>query len=393
VLGIQEFGILVLILSLFNLVTDLSDMGLSSAIVRFGAETIERGDLSRFQKVVSTVFRLKLILGVIVIGLAALFLNPIVSYVFHHVDERIAFYFLFSLCGAAINIVAGTFPPIFQAFKDFRKMSLVGLSRPMAKVLCILLCLVIVPRWSVALGVGVEIISLLMFLGVSYQFSPVKRFSLRVHDKDITKQVMTFNKWISLHQVVTLLGGRVDVFFVGGLSDANALGLYGAATKIAGLVSMVSLAYFGVLLPEFSSSPSYETIRGKRRVSLMVVGLIATGIGVLALVAGPLITIVFGEVFSGAIPLLQIMCIGLLFTVLSYPFSASLFALDTPIVFPVASALSLTAFIAGNIMFIPRMGVTGAAVAFAASGCVTFIVSILFFLFKGRKGTAPGIPE
>jgi O-antigen/teichoic acid export membrane protein len=204
---------------------------------------------------------------------------------------------------------------------------------------------------------------------------------------------MTFNKWISLHQVVTLLGGRVDVFFVGGLSDANALGLYGAATKIAGLVSMVSLAYFGVLLPEFSSSPSYETIRGKRRVSLMVVGLIATGIGVLALVAGPLITIVFGEVFSGAIPLLQIMCIGLLFTVLSYPFSASLFALDTPIVFPVASALSLIAFIAGNIMFIPRMGVTGAAVAFAASGCVTFIVSILFFLFKGRKGTAPGIPE
>jgi len=42
-------------------------------------------------------------------------------------------------------------------------------------------------------------------------------------------------------------GGRLDLFFVGGLADANALGMYSAASKIASVVVIVTNSYLLVL--------------------------------------------------------------------------------------------------------------------------------------------------
>lgn len=392
-LGIENFGALVLIVSLYNLLTDVADFGLGSSIVRFGSESVAAGDVSRFRSIVSVVLRLKLVLGAGVLMLAAIFLNPIVAYVFHHVDEKITFYFRLALLASAIGIIANIFAPIYQSFKEFRRLSLVSISRYAAKLLLIVGCIPLVSEWSVVLGVWIEIIAVIVFLCVSYFFSPMKNLSLSLYDKTIQNQVLAFNKWISLYQIIVLLGGRLDIFFVGGLSDAHALGLYGAASKIAGLISMVSYSYMAVLLPEFSSALSLESLRHKRRNSLAVIAVLSTGIVLIGLLAHPIILIVFGESFLEAVSVLQIMCVGLVFTVLSYPLSATLFALNKSVAFPAISGVSMLVFALANLYLIPRFGVEGAAVAFSISGFVSFLLSLLFYTIVNKRKLMHGETE
>jgi O-antigen/teichoic acid export membrane protein len=389
-LGIESFGVLVLIVSLYNLLTDVADFGLGSSIVRFGSESIAMGDVRGFRSIVSVVLRLKLVLGAGVLILAAIFLNPIIAYVFDHVDDQITFYFRLALLASAIGIIANIFAPIYQSFKEFRRLSLVSISRYAVKLLIIIGCIPFVMTWSVTLGVTIEIAAVFLFLCTSYCFSPVKKLSLSFSDKQLQRKIFSFNKWISLHQVIALLGGRLDVFFVGGLSDAHALGLYGASAKISGLISMVSYSYLAVLFAEFSASTSIDIIKMKQRHSIPVVLLISVCIALLALLAHPIIYLVFGELFAEAVPVLQIMCVGLVFTVFSYPLTAALFAMNKSTVFPVTSAVALLVFVAGNIYLIPEYGVNGAAIAFSLSGFTSFVVSASWYAGIRRTQTLGG---
>jgi O-antigen/teichoic acid export membrane protein len=223
-----------------------------------------------------------------------------------------------------------------------------------------------------------------------YIFSPFKELSFTLQDRDLERKMFSFNKWISLYQGITLLGARLDMAFIGGLSDANALGLYGAASKISGLIGLVSSSYMSVLMADMSASLSPDVLSRKRRNSFIMVGIICCGILCILLMAGPLVAIVFGAQFTGSASVLRILCVGLMFNVLSYPLTASLFSVNKSSVFPVMSSASLTALIAGNIVLVPLLGAEGAAMAYAISMCLSFIIAALYFGIY-RKSTVSEI--
>lgn len=395
-LTVPEFGILVLVLSLSNLVSDLSDLGISSSIVRFGSQSVAEGDKERFRLIASVVFRTKLILGSIVVLLALLFLNPIVSYVFSHVDERITAYFRLSLVSAWTYNVASISVPIFQAYGNFRLMSLVTTSRYIAKLLFVVCCIFAVNSWSVSLGIWIEIASVLIFLVAGFVALPARSLSLRTYDAQLGREMLKFNKWISLHQIVALIGGRLDVFFIGGLADARALGVFGAASKIAALMNTSMYSYSAVLLQEFSAAPTNDAMREKRRNSLIVVVLLLGCIGAVGALAHHIVILIFGQAFADAAILLQVMCIGLACGVAAYPFTATLFALNKSVVFPASTVVSMTVFAISNIVLIPMLGVIGAAIAFSVSGATGMLVATGFYI-RYRKtplpGTSPGGPH
>ncbi|MFN0159030.1 MAG: flippase [Bacteroidota bacterium] len=386
-LGIVDFGTFALILSLFNLMTDLSDAGLSSAVIRFGPEYLAKGDRSGFRNVVSIVLRYKLIISATVICGAILLLRPVIEHTFGHVDEHITQPFLLSLIAVFLNVFAGAFPSIFQAHKQFRLAALVGIMRSASKVLLLLACIPIITQWSVVIGVWIEITALAVFFLAGFFLSPLKSVNLLVRDATLQRRIFSFNKWIALYQVISLLGGRLDILFVGGLSDGHALGIYSAASRVAGMVMMVAYSYMAVMMPDLSSAGSEEALRRKQRNSLVVVGGMLAGIVLLALVAEPMMTMVFGEVFAEAATVLQIMCIGMVFTILGYPLLAAAFARGKSVLFPVMSVVALLAFIGANVYLIPKIGVTGAAIAFSFHGFVSFLIAGGFTLLERRRAT------
>jgi len=378
-LGVGDFGVLILILTILTAMSDLSDLGLSNSLIRFGSRSVAEGDSVRLKTVLSIVFRAKLIVAGILLLVAIGLVQPFVRLVFDHVDEKITFYFLFSLAAVALNAVASIFAPLFQAFKRFRVQSLLSVLRSAVKLLLLLLCILILTQISVTLIIWIEIVSLLLYLGTCYYFSPVKSFSLFSRDQTLQREIFSFNKWISLYQIIALVGGRLDILLVGGLANANALGLYGAASKIAFLLITVANSYLTVLLPEFSSCVSFDDLKRRQRNAGMGVAFIALCILLLGILADPLVRVIFGEEFTEAASVFRIMCAGVIFTVLGYPFNATLFAMNKSAVFPVISAVSMTTFVIANIYLIPQLGVNGAAIAYSTSSGVAFLVSLAFY--------------
>ena len=390
-LGIQDFGTLVLMISLLSLMTELGDVGIGSAVVRFGTPALERNDSQGFRLVGSVVFRMKLLLGCVVLTLALAFLNPIVSAVFGHVDDRVTSYFYLSVAAAAIAILGSMAPPILQTYRQFRHLALVIGSRYVSKLIILAVCIILVVEWSVELGLWLEIVSAICFLLVGYWLSPVKDLSLRLHSKEVQREVLHFNKWISLHHIILIVGGRADVFLLGGLVGSTALGLYGAALKISGVIQVATSSYHSALLPEFSAASSVAMIDKQRRSSAFVGVVLIAVIGAVALVATPMAVFVFGPEFEASGMLLQIMAVGLAFNVLSHPFMAGLFAMNESIAYPIVSSVSMAVFTICNILLVPRFGAVGAAVAFSASGCATFLVA--FGYSKWLKWKHPVTPK
>jgi len=382
---VQDFGTLALIISLCNMLADVSDLGLSSSIVRFGTERVAREDIPGVRTVVAIVLRLKLIVGAVVLALAALFLKPIVDFLFHHVDEHIGEYFLLSFGIVAMAIAANIFVPIYQSYQKFRALALLLNARALAKLLLVLCCVLMLSWTSLPIMIGVETCTVFLLLILSYKYSPLKRLAFDARDKGLQRKILSFNKWISLYQAITLIGGRLDLAFVGGFSDAHALGIYGAATKVSGLVSVLGGSYMSVLLAEVSASLSPEGLRRTRRHAVvMVCGMIAM-IGLLAALADPVVLLLFGRNYPDAVPVVRVMCAGLALTVAAYPINATLFALNRSSVFPVVSGLAMIAFAAGNLYLVPAYGPLGAGMAFSLSGAIAFVSSVVFYAATGPR--------
>jgi len=384
VLGVEDFGIYTLVISLVTMMVALSDLGISGSIVRFAAEAIARDDHRRLRLILSVALRAKAILGICVLAAAVLFLNPIVAAVFKHVDERITRYFLLSLLVVAVGMVAGFFPPIFQSFQRFRLQAVVTVIPPLVKVALIAATAFIFSMLTITTGILIELGTACVLLLLCWRLSPSRDFSLREDDPPLRKQMLSFNKWLALYYILNLLGGRIDLFLVGGLSDARALGLYGAASKAASMVVIMSNSYLTVLLPELSAALTPEQVRRKQRHSFLVVGLFAAGIVLLAALADILVAVIFGKEFAGAGTILRVMCIGLLFTVLAYPLNATLFAWNRSVVFPLMSGVAIAALVLGNIYLIPRFGAVGAAGAFSIGGFVGFLISAVIYFVHAR---------
>lgn len=384
-LGVSDFGILTLVITMMNLMIDLADLGLTSTFVRFGSESVALGDTARFQQVLAVILRYKLLLGSIVVSLAVLLMKPIVHLAFAHVDERIASYFLLSLVAASLTIVASIYYPLLQSHKNFRLHSLLTIIRFGSKLLFIIFVIGIAGRMSVPWGIWIEILSVLLFLVLNISYSPVRTYSFTVEDKKLQHEMLSFNKWLLIYQLITLASSRLDIFLVGGFSTSNDLGLYSAASKISGLVIAVTNSYYAVLLSEISAQSSGVRIQSHKRRATIVVWLVVAMIPLLAILAGPITRVVFGSAYTGAGFILQILCIGIAFTVLAYPINAALFAHNRSEVFSLMAVVSAITMIFGNIYMIPRFGSVGAAAVFSFSAFLSCAVAFVYYLLK--KGT------
>jgi O-antigen/teichoic acid export membrane protein len=301
-LGIEHFGTYTLLLTLINLLADLSDLGLASALLRFGAECLARDDRQAFGRVLSAIVRLKALLAIVVLGLAGLVLYPLLPALFSHVDVRIASYISLTLLASVISIVASVFPPVLQAFGDFRAGALTSLARSVSRVLLIAGLVTTFGSVDVRTALWVDAGSVFVFLVAGYFASPVKRFSFPA-DAEVTRQIIAFTRWVSLYQLITLLGTKLDVFIVGGLADARTLSVYGAAARVSGLVIAVTNSYYTVLLSSISMvAASAVAVAVRARQARMITAGLSGAMVLLALLADPVVRVLYGPEYLPAVP-------------------------------------------------------------------------------------------
>lgn len=389
-LGVEDFGVLTLLISLTTMLTALADLGIGGALMRFVPERLSRGDHLGLAAVVAYALRGKAALVGGVVTVAVVMAAPLVGLVFGHLSDRAVDLFLIMLIAVAGNAALDFFRYLYYGHREFRKYSMVAII-PAALKLLLALALAL-GGWRLDLGaiVAIEIVSAMAGVVAAYVFSPYRSFRWKADDSSLRSEMFDFGKWWALHGVLTVVAARVDVFFLGGLGNARGLGLYGAAVKIAAVLTMISQSFLTALLPEVTADPTPDAVERKRRTAWRLVAVFVACLGLVMVLSPLVIRLLFGGEFAESAGLLQLLCVGVMLAVLSYPLQASLFAASRSAAFSVGSGLSLAAMAGCSIALIPSMGAWGAAIASVASNTAMLLV---LGWFARREGGVPGAPQ
>lgn len=180
--------------------------------------------------------------------------------------------------------------------------------------------------------------------------------------------------------VLGYLGYRLDVFLVDGYRGAAAVGLYGAGVVIAEGLWMPSQAVSTALFPTIAAEKSESARRAitpfVTRSTLWLTAILG---GILVLVAGPAVELLYSSRFSASAAVVRILVPGVVLFSAARVLGNDLAARGRPLVNSVIAGASVICNIALNVVLIPRYGINGAAWASTASYSVLFATTLVVY--------------
>ena len=185
-----------------------------------------------------------------------------------------------------------------------------------------------------------------------------------------------------------LLNARVDQVLLGLLASQAALGTYAVAVNASEVLFYLPSAVATALLPAVARSGGAAGVERTLRVFRVVI-LVTTVAVVMAAVLGPvLLPVVFGAAYQGAVePFLWLLPSAIGF-VASAVFSNALLASGAPALSSLGPVVSLTVGVTLDLVLIPRLGASGAAIAASAALlCGGTAAAVAYGL---RSGLPPG---
>ena len=185
-----------------------------------------------------------------------------------------------------------------------------------------------------------------------------------------------------------LLNARVDQLLLGLLASQAALGTYAVAVNASEVLFYLPSAVSTALLPAVARSSGAAGVDSTLRVFRAVM-LVTTAAVAVAAVLGPvLVPIVFGADYAGSVePFLWLLPSAIGF-VASALFSNALLASGAPALSSLGPVVSLTVGVGLDLVLIPRLGATGAAIA--ASAALLSGGAAAALAYGVRAGLRPG---
>ncbi len=183
--------------------------------------------------------------------------------------------------------------------------------------------------------------------------------------------------------IVTQLQMSLDVLMIGALADSADVGRYRAAARGAEMVVIANGIALQLLEPMLSRANTLGVRRETQRLishSVMVSVSLSIGLAVPLLLGASYYLHLFGSEFVSGAPVLRILVTGYLLGFLCGPVAVILVTLGRERVVLVVTLCGLAVNLAINYVFIPRYGITAAAVATVVSGVgakVTLLVVVL----------------
>ncbi|MCU0345297.1 MAG: oligosaccharide flippase family protein [Saprospiraceae bacterium] len=208
-----------------------------------------------------------------------------------------------------------------------------------------------------ALGVSVGCVFTYFVGKRHFQFGPLERGRI--------ESLFHFGKFVAGTNFVSLLFQRLDTLLVGTFLTPAAVGIYNTATRLNGLLDLplnsLSMAQSPVLAKASATPGQIQSVARKCALQLALVQVPAS---VLLIILAPYaITLLVGEKYLEAAPLLQILAVTGLVKPWTRTFGMTLDAMGRPglnfgmLLFSIAFNLLLLLF------FVPWLGAMGAALA------------------------------
>ena len=231
--------------------------------------------------------------------------------------------------------------------------------------------------WALVIGALVSA-SIQMVWSHRLNPGPPNRFAW---ERDATKDLLTFGKWIFVSTALTFLAWQTDRLILGKLLSLEMLGVYGIAFTLSDMPRQIILAISGkVIFPAFSKFADLprETFRAKILRNRKPV-LIASALGLTLMVSfgDILISVLYDNRYAEATWMLPILGLGVWPIVLTQTIDPSLFAIGKPRYVAYGCFLSFLFLAIGIPLGFSLIGTVGAVIAVPLSnlplyGAITY---------------------
>jgi O-antigen/teichoic acid export membrane protein len=392
-LGVELFGILILITSYAKAASGLSKFQSWQLIVRYGGQALAPGEAEEFKASTGFAFALDVVSG---LGgmLAAILLLPLIGGLFGITDRFLLAAMVY--CTLLPTMSAATPVGVLRSLDRFDLISWQGTTYPIARAILAGIAWqmdapfeAFVAIWYVT-DLGGDLY--LWFLG----WRELRRRDLLRGIRPTLRPTNLSGAWrFAIHvNLTTSLGaawGPIARLLVGGLVGPAAAGIYRVAASLADSAQkpadLLGKAYY----PEVVRMD----LATKKPWKLMWRGtVLATSLGLLTavvlLVAGGwLVEAVFGTEFLPAYPVLLVLMIAPFLVMLSFPVVPMLYALDRP-------DAPLKARLIGTILYFAivaplawRFGVIGAAISFVIGVAAMVTTQVMQLVGEYRRVRTP----
>lgn len=360
----EDFGLVAIGLTTMQILTNLSDIGVSQAVIRF--RDADRDDLD-------TLFTLSAIRGAGV-ALALAIAAPFAASFYE--DARVFWVFLGI---AAYPLLTGFINPRFYEFErllDYSKEFFAAVANKLAGVaVSIVIAVIFRSYWAIILGLATNAV---VQLALSYLMRPYRpRFSFAS-----LKKVLDFSGWLTGVGLMAALNNKLDPLIL-----ARAIGVAGAGHYFMGLqlaelpTREIAFPATRALYPGLSELQAHAARANQaflKGVEAMAAIATPAAIG-FALIARDLVPLLLGEKWLAAVPVVEIMTpvMGVQMPLLATQYYA------------MALGLTRLVFVRELIFFLIRTpifvwsafeyGLLGAAFAVGACGVVHILLNLALY--------------
>ena len=290
ILSPEIFGLIALAQVFTNGIAMLSDVGITSSVVRS-----TRGEDPAF---LQTAWSMQIVRGAIVTGLCCLVAWPVaVLY-----DQLVL---LPLICVLALSALIGGFQSIAIAGANrklmIRSITLLKLcSQFIALIITVFLAWQLQSVWALVIG---ALAGTVLHAGLSHVVLPNfdHRFTL---EPQALREIVSFGKWVLLATFFTFLGGRGQQGIFGVFFPLEVIGLISISTLLASIPNeLLKKILNTVLLPSFSEimrERPEQLPRVLRKVRLFTIALAFPMFFVVSLLAQPIIDLLYDDRYAGA---------------------------------------------------------------------------------------------
>ncbi len=378
-LGPAGYGILGLTLPFQGILIMIAGAGLPPAIAKHVSEYYAKNDTEMVKAVISVSTKLMIALG-LVFSIVIFFLaEPLALGVFHKPEAIIPFKLIALI--TPFSVIVGALRGTFQGFYQMKNI-LITRAFELLFMIIFAVSLVLAGLYVAGAVIGTAIGFMAALVVAVYLFQRDVRNKLYIPRKtlsrapkelkfaeqiNIAKMLVIFSVPVVITGLAELLLYDMGTLVIGAYMASDFVGYYNAASPVARLPLIISMAVATSVLPATAEAMSLNNIelletyvlQSYRYVSLFVVPL---SVGTI-IFAKPIITLLFGAAYLPGSTALQILAAGMLFFTIYTVSSSIAQGLGQPRLPMYFLIIGTVIDLILSILLVPPFGIVGAAIA------------------------------
>lgn len=369
----ESFGVFSAATNLVILLISITDLGLSTSVVNFVARYFSNKDYINSNKFTKAAIVLRTLLALIVTVFVIIF-SKYVSGRFLSVDDpMVAVWTGLITISLALPMIL---PFVLQAQRRYVASSIadnsVYLSRLIFTLLFMFFASITLENSLIAFALGGFIGSLVGLFLVGGTFISSKP------SNENYLQLIKFTGWLSVNRVLSSIFGRLDVQMLIMMAGPLATASYSLAGRFAGLLSVFSGSFSGVLAPRLASFDDTDKIKKYIIKATIASFVICLFLVLTTFLIYPFFYFVWKEKYLDSVLILKTLLFANIPFILATPaVSAIIYSMKKTFYIGVFSFVQLMIIFLVNLFFIPRFGAITPAYALGISYIVLALYSWL----------------